>query len=147
MGEPAGWPHTDPEPWTGDPRNTVRVCGAVEWRDVPYTHGDTGEIVREAVGECTEPPDHRGDHYDDNTGRDWPGCDAADLAKTFHQVGRCPVCGAPIFDSGYDDDPAKWWHPCEWCRTDVAQCARDACACECHEGAPVHTATIPDRQG
>jgi hypothetical protein len=27
-----------------------------------------------------------------------------------HAVGRCPVCGVPILDSGYDDDPEKWEH-------------------------------------
>ena len=27
-----------------------------------------------------------------------------------HKVGWCPVCGAPILDSGYDDDPEKWEH-------------------------------------
>lgn len=27
-----------------------------------------------------------------------------------HVTGRCVVCGAPILDSGYDDDPGKWEH-------------------------------------
>lgn len=27
-----------------------------------------------------------------------------------HVTGRCPVCGAHILDSGYDDDPGKWDH-------------------------------------
>ena len=27
-----------------------------------------------------------------------------------HIVGRCPVCQAPVLDSGQDDDPANWEH-------------------------------------
>lgn len=27
-----------------------------------------------------------------------------------HIVGRCPVDGEPILDSGYDDDPSHWEH-------------------------------------
>lgn len=27
-----------------------------------------------------------------------------------HVVDRCPVEGAPILDSGYDDDLTKWEH-------------------------------------
>ena len=27
-----------------------------------------------------------------------------------HVIGRCPVCGAPLTDSGFDDDPGKWEH-------------------------------------
>jgi hypothetical protein len=27
-----------------------------------------------------------------------------------HPVGWCGVCGAPILDSGYDDDLGKWEH-------------------------------------
>ena len=26
------------------------------------------------------------------------------------QAGRCPVCGCPILDSGYSDDPEEWEH-------------------------------------
>ena len=33
-----------------------------------------------------------------------------DAVYLRHKVGRCPVCGAPILDSGYDDDPEKWEH-------------------------------------
>jgi hypothetical protein len=27
-----------------------------------------------------------------------------------HAVGRCPVDGVPILDSGYSDDPELWEH-------------------------------------
>lgn len=27
-----------------------------------------------------------------------------------HIAGRCPACGCPVLDSGYDDDPGKWEH-------------------------------------
>lgn len=37
-------------------------------------------------------------------------CLVSYLDEAFHQVGRCPVCGAAVLDSGYDDDPDKWWH-------------------------------------
>jgi hypothetical protein len=34
----------------------------------------------------------------------------AHLIHVRHKVGRCPVCGAPILDSGYSDDPELWEH-------------------------------------
>lgn len=27
-----------------------------------------------------------------------------------HKVGWCPVCGSPILDCGYCDDPELWEH-------------------------------------
>jgi hypothetical protein len=27
-----------------------------------------------------------------------------------HITGRCSVCGCPILDCGYSDDPEKWEH-------------------------------------
>jgi hypothetical protein len=27
-----------------------------------------------------------------------------------HKVGWCPVCGAPILDAGWTDDPNGWVH-------------------------------------
>lgn len=32
-----------------------------------------------------------------------------------HVVGRCPVCGCPMLDCGYSDDPQLWEHslPCK----------------------------------
>ena len=38
-----------------------------------------------------------------------------------HQAGRCPVCGAPILDCGYSDDPALWEH--DWSRSEDSRAA------------------------
>lgn len=75
MREPRGWPHTDPEPWTGDPRNTGEEPGISDrvlaiirnvdkWLDAEVSAGYQGQPLAQDWARVAKAAEEAGEAID-----------------------------------------------------------------------------------